>query len=123
MGGEGFVGGEADCAFADFEAGEVGAEFVDDEVAHGEEAAVVFEGSDGDDAAVMFESGDSVADGFGGAFGAGGEDGGAYGVEGRADRFGEVGVVAGDCLFVRRTGGRIFGVGAASRLFHGSLPP
>ena len=57
-----------------------GAEFVDDDVAHGEEAAVIFEGGDGDDAAVVFEGGDAVADGFGGAFGAGGEDGGADGL-------------------------------------------
>jgi hypothetical protein len=68
-GGEGFVGGEADCAFAYFKVGEVGAECVDDEIAHGEEAAVVFEGGDGADTAVVFESGDAVADGFDGAFG------------------------------------------------------
>lgn len=111
-GGEWFVDGEADGAFGDFEAGELGAEFVDDEVAHGEEATVIFEGGDGDDAAVVFEGGDAVAEGFGCSFGAGGEDGGADGLQRGSRRFGKTGEVFGDCLIVRRFGGAFWGGGS-----------
>ncbi len=110
--GEGFVGGEADCAFGDFEFREFGAEFVDDEIAHGEEAAVVFEGGDGADAAVVFKGGYAVTDGFDGAFGAGREDGGADFLESGFGGFGEAGVVVGDGCFVGGVGLAFCGGGA-----------
>jgi len=54
---------------------------------------MIFEGGDGADAAVVFEGGDAVAEGYGGVFGAGGEDGGADGLESGFGGFGEAGEI------------------------------
>jgi hypothetical protein len=79
---------------------------------------MVFEGGDGDDAAVVFEGGDAVAEGFDCGFWAGGEDGGADGLEGGVSGFGEVGKIVGDGLIVRRFDGAFWG-GGSGGFFHG----